>query len=431
MLLKNNLKVISFLAFFTVVTYFLEFYVLFSEAQFFWCVTVEDFYLFRDFSIRLPIHCDEGPYQLASTSIEYFYSTENPYQARPLYIGFISLVNKLIQLVMGSLLSKYQIFKISIFIVQMIILFLITKLLITLLDLKLIQKTEYLILLSLLFIPNIRWNVFFPSHGNLTFLFLILSMVQLTNKRIFTKDSNFYLILGLLSLFHTSSIVYGLIYFLIKCFRERRFNLRMIMSVAYITIFQIIYRASYIFLNREPYDWHREIYGQFYWIFDLLLGKETRNCQSWDTFLICNFEFSFYFLRYFLVLPLFLVCLIFINKFLKLKLPTNLNDLCYFSFGMYIFWALQGYYSFRFINYSIGYFLYIGVVLFSTTIVYKNYLLLSSLILYYFSVDYLEPYSIFNLQINILTIMSIILFLAFCFVNIYVKFTKQKEESLL
>tara|TARA_B100001094_G_C18048599_1_gene728798 strand:+ start:708 stop:1133 length:426 start_codon:yes stop_codon:yes gene_type:complete len=140
-LLKNNLKVISFLAFFTVVTYFLEFYVLFSEAQFFWCVTVEDFYLFRDFSIRLPIHCDEGPYQLASTSIEYFYSTENPYQARPLYIGFISLVNKLIQLVMGSLLSKYQIFKISIFIVQMIILFLITKLLITLLDLKLILKT--------------------------------------------------------------------------------------------------------------------------------------------------------------------------------------------------------------------------------------------------------------------------------------------------
>ena len=272
---------------------------------------------------------------------------------------------------------------------------------------------------------------FFPSHGNLTFLFLILSIVQISEKRIFTKDSNFYLILGLLSLFHTSSIVYGLIYFLIKYFQEKRINLRMLLSLVYISVFQIAYRASYIFLNKEPYDWHREIYGQFYWIFDLLLGKQTRSCQDWDTFLICNFEFSLYFLKYFLVLPLFLVCLIFVNKFLKLKWPKNLNNLYYFSFGIYIFWAFQGYYSFRFINYSIGYFLYVGIVLFSTTIVYKNYLLLSSLILYYFSVDYLEPYSIFNLQINILTIFSIILFLTFCYVNIYTKLSKQNEESLL
>ena len=115
MQLKNNLKIFFFLAFFTITTYLLEFYVLFSETQFFWCVSIKDFYIYNDFSIRLPIHCDEGPYQLASSSIEYFYSKENPYQARPFYISLLSLINKLIQAITGSILSKYQIFKISIF----------------------------------------------------------------------------------------------------------------------------------------------------------------------------------------------------------------------------------------------------------------------------------------------------------------------------
>lgn len=422
--LKNNFKIIFFLVFFTISTYFFEFYILFSDTQFFWCVSIEDFLVTTDFSIRLPIHCDEGPYQWASSSIEYFYSTENPYQARPFYIGFISLINIFIQLVLGSIFSKYQIFRISIFFVQFIIIFIIIKLLIIFLDLKLKEKTDYLTLVSFLLIPNIRWNLFFPSHGNLTILFLLLSMVQISNKKIFTKDSNFYLVLGVLSLFHTSSIAYGIIYFLTKCLQERKVNAKMIVSLGYITVFQIVYRISYIFLNKEPYDWHKEVYGQFYWIIDLLMGKQTRFCQDWDTFLICNFEWTKYFLNYFMVLVIFFVCLIFINKFLKLTWPTGLKTLCYFSIGIYIFWAFQGYYSFRFINYSIGYFLYIGIILLSTTIVYKNYLLLFSLIIYFFSIDYLEPYSIFNLQINILTIFSIILFITFCYINIYKTITK-------
>lgn len=427
MQLKNNLKIFFFLAFFTITTYLLEFYVLFSETQFFWCVSIKDFYIYNDFSIRLPIHCDEGPYQLASSSIEYFYSKENPYQARPFYISLLSLINKLIQAITGSILSKYQIFKISIFFVQLLIIFLITKLLIILLNLKLTRNIDFLILLSFLLIPNIRWNVFFPSHGNLTFLFLLLTMIQLTSKKIFSKDSNFFIALGALSLFHTSSIVYGLIYFLIKCFKERIINLKIFISLGYMSIFQIIYRFSYIFLNKEPYDWHREVYGQFYWIIDLLMGKQTRNCQDWDTFLVCNFEFTFYFLKYFLVLAMFFLSLIFVNKYLNLNWPTHFDSLFYLSLGIYIFWAFQGYYSFRFINYSIGYFLYVGIILFSTNIVKKNYLLLFSLILYHFSVGYLEPYSVFNLQVNIVTIFSIILFVIFVYINTYNKIIKFKR----
>lgn len=427
MQLKNNLKIFFFLAFFTITTYLLEFYVLFSETQFFWCVSIKDFYIYNNFSIRLPIHCDEGPYQLASSSIEYFYSKENPYQARPFYISLLSLINKLIHAITGSILSKYQIFKISIFFVQLLIIFLITKLLIILLNLKLTRNIDFLILLSFLLIPNIRWNVFFPSHGNLTFLFLLLTMIQLTSKKIFSKDSNFFLALGALSLFHTSSIVYGLIYFLIKCFKERIINLKIFISLGYMSIFQIIYRFSYIFLNKEPYDWHREVYGQFYWIIDLLMGKQTRNCQDWDTFLVCNFEFTFYYLKYFLVLAMFFLSLIFVNKYLNLNWPTHFDSLFYLSLGIYIFWAFQGYYSFRFINYSIGYFLYVGIILFSTIIVKKNYLLLFSLILYHFSVGYLEPYSVFNLQINNVTIFSIILFVIFVYINTYNKIIKFKK----
>lgn len=422
--LKNNLKIIFLLSFFTFSTYLLEFYILFSDTQFFWCVSVKDFYIYNDLSIRLPIHCDEGPYQLASSSIEYFYSKENPYQARPFYISFISLINKLVQVIMGSVLTKYQIFKISIFIVQILIIFLIIKLLIILLNLRLTQNIDFLILLSFLLIPNIRWNVFFPSHGNLTFLFLLLTMVQLTNKKIFLKDSNFFLALGALSLFHTSSIVYGLIYFLIKCFKVRRINLEKIISLGYMSIFQIIYRFSYVYLNKEPYDWHREVYGQFYWIIDLLKGKPTRFCQDWNTFLVCNFKFTFDFLMYFLVLAIFFLCLLFVNKYLNLNWPIHFDNLLYLSLGIYIFWAFQGYYSFRFINYSIGYFLYIGIILFSTSIVKKNYLLLFSLIFYHFSVDYLEPYSVINPQINIFTFFSIILFVIFVYVNTFNKSVK-------
>lgn len=419
MQIKNNLKIIFLLAFFTISIYLLEFYVLFSDTQFFWCVSIKDFYIYDDISIRLPIHCDEGPYQLASSSIEYFYSKENPYQARPFYIGFISLINKLIQVITGSILSKYQIFKISILFVQLFILFLITRLLIKLLNLKLTQNIDFLILLSFLLIPNIRWNIFFPSHGNLTFLFLLLTMVQLTSKKIFSKDSNFFLALGGLSLFHTSSIFYGLIYFLIKCSKVKMISLNNIISLGYMSIFQILYRFSYVFLNKKPYDWHKEVYGQFYWIIDQLLGKQTRNCQDWNTFLVCNFEFTFYFLKYFLVLAIFFLLLIFVNKYLNLNWPTHFDSLFYLSLGIYIFWAFQGYYSFRFINYSIGYFLYIGIILFSTNIVKKNYLLLFSLILYHFSVDYLEPYSVFKLQINIFTIFSIVLFVIYVCINTY------------
>ena len=419
MQIKNNLKIIFLLAFFTISIYLLEFYVLFSDTQFFWCVSIKDFYIYDDISIRLPIHCDEGPYQLASSSIEYFYSKENPYQARPFYIGFISLINKLIQVITGSILSKYQIFKISILFVQLFILFLITRLLIKLLNLKLTQNIDFLILLSFLLIPNIRWNIFFPSHGNLTFLFLLLTMVQLTSKKIFSKDSNFFLALGGLSLFHTSSLIYGLIYFLIKCSKVKMISLNNIISLGYMSIFQILYRFSYVFLNKKPYDWHKEVYGQFYWIIDQLLGKQTRNCQDWNTFLVCNFEFTFYFLKYFLVLAIFFLLLIFVNKYLNLNWPTHFDSLFYLSLGIYIFWAFQGYYSFRFINYSIGYFLYIGIILFSTNIIKKNYLLLFSLILYHFSVDYLEPYSVFKLQINIFTIFSIVLFVIYVCINTY------------
>ena len=235
---------------------------LFSDTQFFWCVSIKDFYFYNDITIRLPIHCDEGPYQLASSSIEYFYTKENPYEARPFYVSFISLINRLIQVITGSILSKYQIFKISILFVQLFTLFLITKLLIKLLNLKLTQNIDFLILLSFLLIPNIRWNVFFPSHGNLTFLFLLLllllllTMVQLTSEKIFSKDSNFFLASGGLSLFHTSSLVYGLIYFLIKCSKVKMISLNNIISLGYMSIFQILYRFSYVLLNKKPFDWH-------------------------------------------------------------------------------------------------------------------------------------------------------------------------------
>ena len=83
-----NLKLIFSIPILTLLVYFLEFYILGSfYTQQFWCVEVyREFNILNLNNLRLPIHCDEGPYRLESSSLENFFDKTNPYQGRPLFV---------------------------------------------------------------------------------------------------------------------------------------------------------------------------------------------------------------------------------------------------------------------------------------------------------------------------------------------------------
>ena len=81
---KPNILILFFLIIATLISYLIEFNLKANSNQYFWCVSVKnDFVLPIIGNIKLPIHCDEGPYLSAISSVEYFFSEINPYQKRP------------------------------------------------------------------------------------------------------------------------------------------------------------------------------------------------------------------------------------------------------------------------------------------------------------------------------------------------------------
>ena len=108
--------------------YFFEFYFQANNSNIhFWCVeTFANFSFGPIKNMSLPIHCDEGPYRVASNSIEEFFSPSNPYQTRPLLVLILGFLRKFFELISVLNMSDYQIFRISIFLIQFVILFLVS-----------------------------------------------------------------------------------------------------------------------------------------------------------------------------------------------------------------------------------------------------------------------------------------------------------------
>ena len=105
---KNNTKLFSSTFIFVLIIYIFDFYILDTSYQHFSCVLVENFRISNFENIRLPIHCDEGPYRFASFSIDNFFNEINPYQGRPLFVGAIAIFRKFFELFSFLNLSEYQ-----------------------------------------------------------------------------------------------------------------------------------------------------------------------------------------------------------------------------------------------------------------------------------------------------------------------------------
>lgn len=408
---KNKISLAIITVFYIFFIFLYDFILFPSSNNYFWCVT---FNYFEVIDTYLPIHCDEGPYFESSQSIEYFFSESNPYQKRPLYILSISLITKFIEIVSFDILSDYQIFRISMLFIQCIIIFFIG---LNFMKLFKIEKFSFHVLLSIVAIfsiPNIRWNLFYPSHGNLTLMLLLIALVKLDQEdNSFKSDSLFFITLGLGALFHRSAIIFGLILLLlIKVnFKINKFlsNLALLLTPS------ILYESFFYFSNFKSYDWNKEVYGQFYWLIDILRGVQNNyhdmSCQKLSTFYKCNFEVTLNFISYFALGFLFVSLLIYINS--KLLKDHDIKNLILISIFVYIFWGLQGLYpNYRFINYSLGYFLFLFLI-FTNYKYFQSITLSISIIIYQFSVLYLEPYTITSFNPNMLTYVALTIFIIF------------------
>ena len=324
--MKNNLKVLMITLFSIVVVYFIDFYFLENYYnQQFWCVEIiKDFKIYSLNNIRLPIHCDEGPYQFAITSIDNFFNETNPYQGRPLFILILSLLNNLFSFVNFLNLSSYQIYKLSMLIVQVSIIFLIIKIFISLMKIKSFDNREYLLILLLISIPSLRWNIFLSSVGNLPFLLLLISLNYLMRGNFQKKDTtNIFLLYGVFSLAHLSSIIYGLIMLLYISLNQKKIQFKdVFINLIFLLGFQSFYRFIVYLSPYDYFDWNRDVYNQFYWILSAFDSENSPNCQTLSTFLKCNNDVTLSYIGYFSILIFYFFCMTVLINYLKIDIQN-------------------------------------------------------------------------------------------------------------
>ena len=420
------------ITFFTIgIVYFLDFYFLENYYnQQFWCVEIiKDFKIYRFDNIRLPIHCDEGPYQFSIASIDNFFNETNPYQGRPLFILILSLLNNLFSFLNFLNLSSYQIYKLSMLIVQASIIFLIIKSFASLMKISSFSNREYFLILLLISIPSIRWNIFLASVGNLPFLLFLISLNFLMKGNFQKKDiNNIFLLYGLFSLAHLSSIIYGLIVLFYILINQKKIHFKdVFFNLIFLLGFQSFYRFIIFLSPYDYFDWNRDVYNQFYWILSAFDSENSSNCQTLSTFLRCNNDVTFSYIGYFSILIFYFFTMTVLINYLKIDIPKVIKLSLYINFFIFIFWSLQGLYEpFRFVNYSIGYFFFFSCVVYVFTF-RKDITLIFSLLFYNFSIYYLEPYNtaLDSPQINVLTAISFLTFLMFVFKQSTTNFQKK------
>ena len=429
--MKNNFRILAITFFSIGVVYFVDFYFLENYYnQQFWCVEIiKDFRIYNFDNIRLPIHCDEGPYQFAINSIDNFFNETNPYQGRPLFILILSSINNIFSFINFLNLSSYQIFKLSMLIVQVSIIFLIIKSFISLLKIKSFGNREYFIILLLISIPSVRWNIFLSSVGNLPFLLFLISLNYLVRGDFQKKDTNnIFLLYGIFSLAHLSSIIYGLIILLYVSLNQKKIYFKeLILNLLFLLGFQSFYRFIIYLSPYDYFDWNRDVYNQFYWIFSAFNSENSANCQTISTFLKCNNDVTFSYIGYFSILIFYFFCMTILINYLRIDIPKLIKLSLYINLIIFVFWSLQGLYEpFRFVNYSIGYFFFFSCIIYVFTF-NKDITLIFSLLFYNFSIYYLEPYNtaLDSPQVNILTSISFLIFLIFLFRQYMTNFQKK------
>ena len=409
---KRHLKLLFFSIIFILCLYILEFYLLLPDLTTKRCLNIINGSLLN-LKIKIPIHCDFQYYFNASNSIEYFFSEKNPYQKRPLFVLLQFLISSALSFFTINYFDNIEIFRITNLVVQILILYLISLQITKFFKIK--NLSNYLLITVFYLIPNIRWNIFFPSHGSLTLLGALYTLNLMSKKTISNFKNLIFTLLcfGLFSLAHRMFMVYGIIFLIFEINKSKNFNQAVLSLLIYIPTY--IYENLIVIFGKTSYDYNVVAYKQFYWIIDKLNNRNTFNhnefCQEFNSFYKCNLNITIDLIKYYWLQILFTLILFFIIKFKKNI--SHIQNLLVLTLISYLFWSLIGWYPpFRFVNYSIGYFIFILFALAVSSNLKFDYLFIISMIVSLFNFEYLGVYdNPYFFDMNIYRIISILIFL--------------------
>ena len=254
-------------------------------------------------------------------------------------------------------------------------------------------------------------------------LLFLITLKFVTEKSFYNFNKNkIFALFSVLSLTHLSSIVYGFILEFFDLINKRKVDFKKTFGrISLLFSFPILYISLVYFSSYNFYDWHTSVYSQFTWIIYELQEGTFFNFETLIKHLNTYKNITFDYINYFFLPIIYLLSLLIILYLHKKQVPKKIKFSLFINLIIFSFWGLQGIYeTFRFTNYSIGYFLFISIYILIIEAFDKNKYLIFSIIFYLISIDYLGPYNeeIKYATINSATYSSVLLFLVFIYKQI-------------
>ena len=432
-------KLFCFSLFFSFILYLLNYIYFPSNSVFYnddgssFCLEISNFkseILNTDYEYVYPESCDQERYYSAFSDPKKLITTEHPYQTRPIFVGFIYLINLLVGLLAGS--NEIFSLQISTFLGQILILsFGSSIILSTFSKFSNLRLSEKLLFHSLvLSSPLIKYALFDPSHQTITYLNIAFMIYVIKNYESINY-SKFTILLGVLFLAHRPFLLVFIIYFLYLSKLKINLN-NLILGLkgsAYVLLPYLVYRLTILSFGYEIYDGLTKKWGQFIWIYDFIRGK-VRYASDWHCVtipenFICYFQDSGNtFLL--LLIPILSVLTLFLTKKFNSNIEPIILKSCLFY---YFFWSLIGWYPpLRFNLYSLNYLfvLLLFVGYFQIERKSEKLFLITSNFIYFVSASHWNNPAILN--IGSMFKLSFLLFGVYFVITLFELFNKTSEE---
>ena len=387
----------------------------------------------KNFEILYPKMCDEVYYFEGFKSVFNIYSDGYVYQDRQFYLYTGFLIYRLLITIFN--IFQFEIETISIlilttFIIQVIVLNLSTLLTSLIIHRKFDRFYSIIYFLIILFSFEQRRYFFLPSNSTIYFLIFLFSIYTIQLKKI----NGF--IFGLLFTISGYGIV-GFLYQLITKTLELKNNVKdLLKNIVFFILPSLFFEAMRLlslYLKGPEYGvryhYNADVYQQFVWFLKSILNIQFsphNECQNLNTFVGCYFKATIDFLQVMRAYLLIFIILIFFLYTVNRRISETEKNLFRFTVFSYVFILFQGLYGFRFIYYSIGYFLILSFCIFIHKIndVSISIAIVGFLSYYTISKNTVDAYR----NLEEINLFEVILFLIILFL-LFIKFKEQLSSK--
>ena len=348
--------------------YITLFILLKDTSNFYICVEIQNLDLYINsfkFQLNYPVSCDQQNYYMGFENMNNIITSfEHPYQNRPFYILFVSIISKILNIMLSIInLEINFLLQLSTFIAQIFIVSIGIFLILISLNIDNLKFFNLLPLCGIFYLnPLIKWGIFVPSHQLLTFV-VVASGLYILSSRCNYSLLKISIIFGLLFLAHRAFLLIYLLYILREFLKQEEKFSYILENIKFSLIFilpNIFYLLYIRFLGYEPYDAATQYWGQFIWVYYYFMNIVKHSgewyCQTIPENFICYFKDTLKTL-YYLGLPI----LFSVFNFQLFKKNKNYKtkkfeiNLSLIVLVLFIFWSFIGWYPpLRFNLYSIG-----------------------------------------------------------------------------